>query len=624
MMTIGVAALVLAFGLGLLLAAGRPVAAQGLVFVTNTPQGTPVPPMFMQAEPEGSLNEYALRLWREADLLAVLTDQVGRLARGDAEQARAVRYTLYELDRRFPGAPNDPAARAALVRDMLAAPRGTVDIDAVARPYVMRLFNQALDVFPPVVSRGVITTEGFAINYQLADLNGDEAADAVIEVRYPAGVDDAALRYHVILPVVAGDTGYVLVPMPDDLPAAPFDTPALSLVVVDDLNADGLADVMLRAQDSRINDRLWLVGWRSGEIIDLVAPADPMLIGRAEAPRQIGTEVQVNVYRVESERWDCTSSLPVTWRYSANFYRPSTALNARYTDRETFGCMLARLEPPLFERPPESAAALLSGMLATVEPGVPGYDRGALALAMLYVLDDRADRAAEYLADPEGALVTALAADPGNAWLNGQVRALESALSNTQTPVQVCAALLAQNLDGACDLVGVITRLLADSPITLAGDLRGQLENLGLPVRQIETVRQVGRADRQYVRFNLTGTGWWSFAPTGDEFYVPSPADQPPGFAEQLIAAPATLDVLPTAFDALINADDPVTALNILENAQGDNPGSVLGFEGRYLRALALELTGERIAARDAYYRLWVDAAGTIWGPLAGAHVERR
>ena len=75
-------------------------------FATNTPQ-----PSLESLLPETTFDRYALRLWDESALTQILLDQVQQLGPGDDDRKMAIRLIQYELQKRFPGAPRDPAIR---------------------------------------------------------------------------------------------------------------------------------------------------------------------------------------------------------------------------------------------------------------------------------------------------------------------------------------------------------------------------------------------------------------------------------------------------------------------------------------------------------------------------------
>jgi TolA-binding protein len=66
------------------------------------------------------------------------------------------------------------------------------------------------------------------------------------------------------------------------------------------------------------------------------------------------------------------------------------------------------------------------------------------------------------------------------------------------------------------------------------------------------------------------------------------------------------------------------SAVSALDNAMRDNPSVPLSPEALFFQALIQDLTGDRQRARLAYFDLWVAYPDSIWGGLAGAHLELR
>jgi len=602
--------------MGVILAASIPVPAQAQpVFMTSTPR----PPDVLTSRPEGRVDQYALRLWTEQDMIDLLLNQLDRLARGETAQAEAIRYTLFELQLRFPGAPRDVSQRERVLRTMLQVPRGTVDLRPIARPYLVDVFNQAIPVFPAPAD--TFTVEGFRFTPSAANFNPDEREDVLLEIAYVGingqYVDDP---YYVdIIPLVAGEGAYQLAALPRDLPAFPYNgTRSLSILTIDDINTDSLDEFVLLEDTDDVNWQVRVYGWRNDAFVELVEPGEQILTGAPTNVTITNGEIRVQPRQVESERWNCQSSIPVSWVYRSNLYREEIAYNAIYANLDTIGCTLAEADPAIFLRPPAGAIPFVSGVLATVDATAQGYKRGAMALAMLYVLDGQTERALEYLDEIEP-----LAMDSD--WLRGQIDAMRAVLAaDSIDPLTVCAALLEENPDGACGIDRIIERQLIDNPIARSGDLRGQLELMGLPVREVINITQVGQAPRDYVLFDFNGASWWAFAPTAPDFYVPERTSAPAGYTPPRIQDVTPLPVPTSALNALIEDRDPLTALTILDNEQQNASSRPLSAETRFFQALSLEIQGEREQAKTAYYQLWGDALDTPWGPLAGYHLEPR
>ncbi|MGQ9888497.1 MAG: hypothetical protein ACUVSX_08420, partial [Aggregatilineales bacterium] len=162
--------------------AARGSAAQG--FATNTPPpptrtlpplavATNTPPVI--TTPAAPAGRYALRQWREVDLIETLELAVRRLRPGDAEGERAVALVQHELNRRFPAAPRDPDRRRALVKTLLAAPAGSVDARAVVRPHIAALLA-AVNARPG----GAFSADGFQVELLPANFDGGPPLDALV------------------------------------------------------------------------------------------------------------------------------------------------------------------------------------------------------------------------------------------------------------------------------------------------------------------------------------------------------------------------------------------------------------------------------------------------------------
>src|SRR5262249_7619922 len=111
---------------------------------------------------------------------------------------------------RFPGAPHDPQTRENLLFAMLAAPRGSVDMRLVARPYIESLLN---------VPR--IDYKGFLIEIQPADIDSMEPIDAVLHVRYPNS-DAPAIYEDYLMARIDNQGRYHILEASPVLPAAPM------------------------------------------------------------------------------------------------------------------------------------------------------------------------------------------------------------------------------------------------------------------------------------------------------------------------------------------------------------------------------------------------------------------
>jgi hypothetical protein len=601
--------LVTATGLAWLL---NPAPVSSQVFVTNTPAPTEAPVI----TPDAPLEQYALRLWIEQDLIDVLADQVSRLIQGERDQQDAIRLTLYELERRFPGAPRRLDQRERLLNLMLAAPRGSVDMRRIVRPYIVEMLNLRRDEFTPGIET-TLTINGFSVRITPLNLDGSAPLDALLHVRYPAQAESEAVLYEGYSLVRGVEDGrYTLVSASPDFPAAPLaGVRSVALLRQGDLNLDGLDEFALSVDTGAVNRELLIYGWRAGEAINLAQPGQRILFGELIDWPFNQAALTVAEHRQESIRWDCVAARPVRWEWSANFYRPSIGDNVTFTPQETIGCELLAGEPIFTQRLDDTIPGL-TWLLENTDPDEAGYDRGGMALAMLLLLNEQPRSAAEVVES-----LRPLA--EGNDWLAGQIAAFEAAADrDTFAPVEVCAALIARDENGACDVDQVLTRIFDEHPIIREAPVLPQIERLGLPMLEIMTISQAGRRDRLAVNFDLTGASWWAFAPLEDTYYVPTPID-PPTAVEEAALPVALVEPPPRAFAALLNGQVSV-ALNAIDNTMRDNPGVPLSLAARYMKALSYDLLGDRPAARRAYYELWAEHPATVWGRLAGTHLERR
>ncbi len=568
-------------------------------FATNTPR----PPDPLGARAQLPFEQYALRLWTPVAMLDVLHSQLSRLANGELEQIDAIRLTQYELSQRFPDEPRTLSAQQRILEAMLRTPRGTVDMRAVARPYLVTRFNQQLDVFP--AEAGSLMIDDFLVQVTPLKINPDDLPDALLYLRYPSNIDVPA-RYEDFIVVQGTSNGYAMLPLPDSMIAAPLNTVEnLVLVRTGDLNNDGLDEFAYRVLDTAsVNFRLMIFGWRNGQIVDLAVT--PIEYGRITDWDESTTTIRLMTFRLESPVWGCIAEQPVIWQYTNNFFRPQTALNVTYTPIDSLGCDLYLADPPIYLESPDAAIIQLQTLLQNADPFQHGYDQATVALGVLYYLSGQLREAQAYMAALPPAFRQEVAA------FN------QIASSDVFSPVQLCAALT------ACDVQQVLLRLLLENPISLVGDLRAQLTDLNLPVADLVQVTQPGSLPREYVRFAIDGAGWWVFAPTGDTFYEPSPTDQVPQGALPVTPPLTVIQATPLLYQSLLVENDPLIALSIVDNALQDNPGAVVSLEVQYIQALAYDLLGNRQQARTRYFELWTQAAGTVWGQLAGAHLEER
>lgn len=619
------------FALALPLLAGAQDRPAPPVFATNTPPGasapllatnTPSPPPVATASlrPAVALDRYALRLWTEADLTRLLLEQAVRLQPGDQDGARAVRLLQFEIERRFPGAPRDLAQRQALLQALLAAPRGSVDLRPVIRPYLQQALNRLRPSFDGP-DRTSLEVEGFGLTILPANLDGDPTtADAVLLTRYPAALAGALdVQYQDYVAAQRDAAGvYRLIEGVPTFPAAPLDgVRAVSLEQLADLNGDSAAEIALGLHDDALNRELLIYGWRGGQMVNLVAPGASLRFGGPVRWPAGDEALTVRVYRVESPAWDCLGERDETWTWSFNYFRPP-APPPPFTLQDRLGCRLYQAEP-LFAQPVASAIALIEAALQTAQPeDAPAAQRAGMTLAILYALNSRAELALEQ------AQRLRAEAQPGS-WLAGQLAAFQQAAAQSNvTPVQICAALAAADPQGACDIDQLLARLFAERPLRRDRPLEAQLAALGINVLDKVTLSEVGRFDRQAFRFDLGGDDWWAFAPLDRETYTAEAVPPPSGYEQAADAPPTAIEPPPAAWEALLRDNLPEAALTVIANAVRDYPGIPLTSSARYLQALSYDLLSDRGNARSAYYALWSDDPTSVWGRLAAAHLEQR
>ena len=596
----------------------RSSAAQG--FATNTPPpptrtppplvaatNTLPPPVTTPAAPAG---RYALRQWRETDLLDTLEQALRRLRPGDAAGEQAVALLQHELRRRFPAAPRDPDRRRALVETLLAAPAGSVDARAVVRPHIAALLA-AQDARPG----GVFHADGFAVELLPANFDGLPPLDALVYVRYP---DDplAAPRYVDYILARADAAGRLtLLDSDPPMPAAPLGRlTRVQLLGIGDYNGDGVDEAAITAAVADdVNRRLYIYGLRSGQAVNLVEPGREIVYGALDSfPADA---VSVLEHRVEAAAWNCLGQRRVIWRWQQNFFRPQPDAGG-YTLQPTTGCRFYDAGP-YYDLPTGEALALLDSLIPQAAPAdAAAVAQAQVIKAMLYALEGQ----------PEIAAAQMRAARDLHAAVAPQVDAFFSAAAQPGArPVHLCAAL-AQASAAACDMDAVLARLFDETPLRRDQPVAAQLAERGLPVGQTLTVAQVGRAAREVVRLDLAGERWWAFAPLNPDVYTAERIEPPVGAASALPAPPppTVIDAPDAAYSALLRDDSPTRALSVLETVISRYPGVPLSPAAQYLRAYSYDLLADRDRARDGYYALWQSDPHSVWGLLAAAHLEQR
>ena len=592
------------------------------IFATNTPVGgaqataTPTP-----SGPSQSLFNYSLRLWIERDLIALAQQQIAAVDRDDPATVTALQLTLYELDRRFPQAPRDPAQRRQLIAAMVNAPAGLIDMRALVRPFVAEQVNQAPE-------RDSLSVAGFTLLRTPANFNGDDIDDTLVNISYRD--DDGALVYQDFILLIGREAGgFDLPPHNYALFAAPFGgVRDIILPQVVDANRDTLDEVLLQVIDNEPNRRLVPVAFRNGQVIEIV-----------EAPRQIrfieqvsfpiadpdvpSPELRVITARRETTPpdWPCLSEIEFVWAYDRNLYRRSLPdLNARFSNQDSLACALleADQDQPIFSRIPSDARLLIENTLLEYGFDADGADRALMTLAMIYALEGRVE-------DARNTAQSIIPADQPDAWAAQQATALIVALEQPNlTGIDICETLAQANPAPACDMNPLLGRTLDVLNLTTDEDLIEQLENFSLPIANVVVLDEVGRAQRTAVQFDLADTTWWGFTAGRDGFYTAQPIPTPEGFEVIPAMASDTLQLPPIALSLLVREDDPAAALNILENVQQNNPQGDFSAQALYAQALAHELIGAREDARQTYYAVWLQYPDTIWGNLARQHLELR
>jgi hypothetical protein len=590
----------------LLISMTLPITAQDVPpLATNTPR----PPQAVIVTPAAPLERYALRIWQEQDLLDVLLTSVRRLTPGMVELQKAIRLIQHELQQRFPSAPSDAQTREDLLMAMLAAPRGGVDMRFVSRPYVESLINGPR-----------IDYKGFQIEIQPADIDGISPIDAVLHVRYP-NTDAPAVYKDYLMARIDNQGSYHLLGSSPPLPAAPQDdVTGITLMGIGDFNQDGNDEMAVAVQSSDINQRMMIYSWRSGGLVNLVQPGEEIAFGSITEWPAGADYLNVNVYRVESPAWQCLGEQPVTWTWDLNFFRP-TPDPAGFSFQSRANCIFYGLEP-IFEMPVLGAINTLQEVISLAPPPSNpaeeyGLNRAKMMITMLRVLNGEGDVALNQARE------MASSAQPGS-WLSEQTSALmDAVLQPDSTELSVCAALVAASDYGACDVNQVLTRIFQEQPLSRTETIGSQLAELGITVLDTFTVSQVGRIDRQGVRFNLAGDYWWAFAPLDPDFYTAERISAPAGY--ETMTPPTPLVVAPqTLYDALLVDNDPTLALTVIDNLMRNNPGVAISPEVRFIEAMSYDLLNNRARARQAYFDLWEGSMLSIWGQLAAAHLEQR
>jgi hypothetical protein len=616
-----------------LFAMSVPLTAQGTLFVTNTPAGsssssgnplfaTNTPPPAATATPlptvtpgpAASLFNYSLKTWLETELVDLAFHQIERLRDGVTDANLALQVTLYELERRFPGAPRNEAQRIQMIDAMLQAPVASIDMRSIVRPYIENVVNAQPDAT-------TLDANGFQIMLQPANLDNRGTTDALVQILYTRSSDGVVLYNDYVLAIRNANNSLEFLDETHDLTAAPFGgIQAITLEQISDVNRDAVDEVVLRVDDGDVNSRLYILAFRNGVTVELTQPGDEIRFGEMLSWDVASANPVLHVLQLQTEsaapNWSCASAQPLNWTYERNFYRSSTEINSRFEHVDSLGCTLYEAEP-LFALPPADAIGMVESALLDYGFDAESADRALMTLAMLYVLQGR-------LADAQTTAQSIIPADDPNSWAARQGNALLAATGiSSNTALDICQALALASQDPACDMNAVVGRYLEALELSTDTDLVEQLEAVGLPVAEAVTRSEIGKADRIVVSFLLANTEWWGFAEQRDGTYLAEPALAPEGF-DAAIFPQAQVKVPQAAYDALFVANDPISLLAILSNVESENPDVPFRPDGMYLRALAYDLTASREEARVAYYEVWNRYPDTIWGQLASEHLVLR
>jgi hypothetical protein len=593
------------------------------VFATNTPSTPPtaaiptaVPTDPPAVGPASPVDRYGLRLWTEADFNALMLEQIRGL-RADRDSIEALQMLQYEWQRRFPGAPRSAAVRETFVDAFMNAPRGAVDVRPVMRGAIEDILNA---VRPQFDAAARFTSRG--LSFELNALNIDNAAalDAVVRVSAPAPADPALPQFELIAVALGGLDGSWRVPPADpDYPAAPIGAVAsVRLEYAGDITGDALAELVVSLDRGALNRELHVLGWRGDRIVSLLAPGDRIQFGELRPIAGGGEPIVAYEYQISSPRWDCIASRRVELRYAQNYLRPLFDPTG-YLPQPTLACTLATLDP-LYEQPLGRAIASVEALLDNAARDETGFVRGRMALAMLYALNGQTGAAVTEMSGIRAA-VSGMGADDD--WIVAQADAFLNAAAANLPPLAWCGAMEVARAaagDAICAVDEVLARLWTENPPGRGIPLAEQIAALGGRVIEQTTVREVGRLDRQLVRFELGLEHLWSFAPVRPETYSAERVDS------ALPVRPTPVDADLSVVDRFAAVGDARAALAVLETEiRAQQAAGVPVSAGlRYGRALALDLLGDRAGARAAYYDLWRDDPASPWGRAAAAHLELR
>lgn len=632
--------IILFVSLFILMSLALPIHAQGGAFATNTPIGaddavddeseivplifatnTPVGAMpsadseiMIETGPQDILFNYGMRFWLEADFVQLVFDQIQSLDFESDEAKLVANLLLYELESRFPSAPNNPEQRLQLINAMINTPAGSLDMRQILHPLIQIAIDNNL-------GSTVFEVEGFAIELTEVNLDGLGEIDRIVHVSY---ADDGELLYDEYLLATANDSGsFTILPMSYDLPAVPFgDIDGVSLEYLQDVNRDGIDELVLGVDDGGASDHFYIIEHRNGRAVDLVDPSIELRVGNivnwnvnsegSAVPVLTVLETQANSAYPD---WQCNSQIEYTWRYERNLYRRSQDLNARYNQVDSMGCTLS--DANLFVLPVPEAISTVESAILEYGFDAPSGNRALMTLSMLYVLTGRLD-------DARNTAASTITVDDDTTWESIQGNALIQATNASgNTAIDICEAVAMASEFPACDMNAVLGNVLSVLNLDTDADLETQLNDLGLPVLESVVVSQVGQADRIAVSFNLFATEWWGFYDGRDGLYRVEPIEAPINVAEASFPQ-ALLSAPQNAIDALFVDNNPARVLTILDNIVTEKPDIPLSPSALYLQALAHEISGDRERAREDYYTIWDRYRDSFWGDIAAPHLELR
>lgn len=606
--------------LGALLLMAAAVAAQEqtpIPIATNTPRAplgvlatnTPPPPTATPRTP-GGFDSYALRLWTPADIVLLAEDMLRQLNENPTPDTELiVRLALYELETRFPAVLAREGVQERLLSPALSAPRGTVDMRPIVRPYIARLVSENRDLFDE--ERAVTYSVGeFTVGVQPINATPLSDTDVLLTITSQEP-DGSPPRYQDVVVGRFSVDGLAILPAAPDYPAAPFNANAIEaveLLRVGDLNNDGADEFAAAVTRTDIPDRAMVIyAVRGDTAFGLAAPGTTIRF--SGAPQWGDAAFTVTQLQAQPESfWGCAAQQPVTWTWGANVFFPDEgASSVRASD---LACQLDALGN-VFALPPGDAIAEIEALFAAADAvNADLQARADLILAMLYLLNAQPEPAA-ILAGQVAASADAPRAEQARAVLRGIG-------SSNVTPLEICGAIELLPPDVVCDVAAVTARLLAE-PFSADTDILVQLAGRGIPAERLETLQTIGRRDRLGAYVPLGEGGIWIAFNETDNGYTAEIIETPPRFVTPEATPPSPATLTRNLAALLFRENDRtgvVTAIDSLDVA--------LAPDVRFIRAFANDLAGNRDIARRQYYDLWAADPDGVWGQFAARHLERR